>query len=349
MTGNNRTGTGCGDGRSGPGFPARTAVMSMMQAHMTPRDREGQKRMSGSAGKKFKMTYLTALLFFTLLFFAAAPLSALAGDYLIGEGDTLMISVWGEKDLSLSVKVRPDGKITLPALGEIVAADMTPGALQTVLTSKLRGIVKNPMVTVIVAEVTNNKVYVFGGGVTSGVYALTQRTTLLQLLCQVGQQQGGQQRAATGAMQPLAGASPSAQTAQIADLRSAYILRNGKTFKRDFYDLFVKGKTSDDIVIEPNDAIFIPAFRDRNVYVMGAVTTPKSIAYRDGLTVIEAILEAGGFTKYAKQNGTVIYRRNGDVEIKIPVRVKDLISDGDLHQNTTLQPGDYVIVSESIF
>ena len=274
-----------------------------------------------------------------LFFFAYSP--AFAGDYVIGEGDTLTISVWGEKDLSSTVKVRPDGKIALPALGEIPAADMTPKALQVELTGKMRGIVKNPIVTVIVAEVTNNKVYVFGGGVNSGVYSLTQRTTLLQLLCQLGQQNAGQQNGGQ-TMQP-------APSSQIADLRNAYIIRDGKKIRKDFYDLFVNAKISDDVVIEPNDAIFIPTFRDRNVYIMGAVVAPKSIAYRDGLTVVEAILEAGGFTKFARQNGTVIYRKSGEKDLTIPVKVKDLINEGDLRQNTPLQPGDYVVVNESIF
>ena len=286
-----------------------------------------------------------------LLLVLALPPRLMAGDYVIGEGDLLMISVWGEKELSQTVKVRPDGKVTLPALGEIRAANMTPNELQTELTQKLRGIVKNPVVTVIVSEVTNNKVYVFGGGVSSGVYSLTQRTTLLQLLCQIGQQ-----KPALGTTSTPAGAQANAQAnaqagAQIADLRNAYVIRNNKRIKQDFYDLFIDGKMSDDIVIEPNDAIFIPAFRDRNVYVMGAVTTPKSIAFRDGLTVVEALLEAGGFTKFAQQNSTVIYRKSDkkDNDIAIPVRVKDLMNDGDLRQNTRLLPGDYVVVRESLF
>ena len=276
---------------------------------------------------------LICMLFLVLCFSVFAQ----AADYVIGEGDTLIISVWGEKELSLTVKVRPDGKITLPALGEIMAANMTPKELQADLTQRTSGIVKNPVVTVIVSEVTNNKVYVFGGGVESGVYSLTQRTTLLQLLCQLGQPNVEQKT-------PLF-----ASGVQNADLRNAHVIRNGEKVKQDFHDLFVNGKISEDIVIEPNDAIFIPSFRDRNVYVMGAVASPKSIAYRDGLTVVEAILEAGGFTKFAKQNGTVIYRKNGDKEISIPVKVKDLINDGDLRQNTRLQPGDYVVVSESLF
>jgi polysaccharide export outer membrane protein len=287
--------------------------------------------------KKFKGVLVGASMFSILLLSLFAHSPAFAGDYVIGEGDTLMISVWGEKDLSLSVKVRPDGKITLPALGEIAAADMTPKALQAELTGKMRGLVKNPIVTVIIAEVTNNKVYVFGGGVNSGVYSLTQRTTLLQLLCQLGQQSAGQK---TSLLVP---------GAQIADLRNAYIIRRGNKIRRDFYDLFINAKMSDDIVIEPNDVLFIPTFQDRNVYIMGAVTSPKAIVYRDGLTVVEAILEAGGFTKFAKQNATVIYRKNGEKELTISVKVKDLINDGDLRQNTRLLPGDYVVVNESIF
>jgi len=304
-----------------------------------PQNRRDRKRMGRPSCKIRTKALLGAILCFVLFSIASARSLALAGDYVIGEGDTLMISVWGEKDLSLSIKVRPDGKITLPALGEIMAADMTTSELQADLTKRMRGIVKNPVVTVIVAEVTNNKVYVFGGGVSSGIYSLTQRTTLLQLLCQIGQQNAGQLTT-----------SPSLDSGvRNADLRNAFIIRKGKKLRSDFYELFVNAKMTDDVMIEPNDAIFIPAFRDRNVYVMGAVTTPKSITYRDGLTVIEAILEAGGFTKFAKQNDTVIYRKNGEKDVGIHVKVKDLINNGDLRQNTRLQPGDYVVVNESLF
>jgi len=253
------------------------------------------------------------------------PFASHAGDYVIGEGDNLMISVWGEKDLSQAVKVRPDGKITLPAVGEVTAANTTPKNLQVLLTSKLRGIVKNPVVTVIVTDVTNNKVYLFGGGVKGGIYSLAQRTTVLQLLCQV-------------------------EDARKADLKRAYLQRDGKRIKSDFSKLFIQGDTTDDIALEPNDIIFLPTNVDKNVYVMGAVTTPKFIEYRDGLTVMEAILEAGGFTKFASQNDTVIYRK-GEIkkESVLPVKIKRLINDGELSQNVKLRPGDYIVVKESIF
>jgi polysaccharide export outer membrane protein len=258
-----------------------------------------------------------------LLLAVVLPSPVYAWDYMIGEGDTLTVSVWGEKDLSLSAKVRPDGKITLPAVGEVTAANTTTKDLQDVLTGKLKGIVKNPIVTVMVTDMTNNKAYVFGGGVKSGVFMLTQRTTLLQLLCQI-------------------------EDAKKADLKRAYVLRSGKKIKEDFFNLFINGNAAEDITIEPNDVIFIPVNVEKNVYVMGAVITPKFIEYREGLTVMEAILEAGGFTKYASQNATIIYRKEGDKQVSLPVKIKKL-TNGDLSQNAKLRPGDYVVVEEGIF
>jgi polysaccharide export outer membrane protein len=287
-------------------------------------------------GGKMSRNLFVALLL--VLFIASTGEGA---DYVIGEGDTLMISVWGEKDLSLSVKVRPDGNISIPAVGEVIAANLTVKDLQAALTAKISKIVKNPVVTVIVTDITNNKVYIFGGGVTSHVYSLTQRTTLLQLLCQIGPQQSG--------TEGVTGPGESSTSSRVGDLKNAYVLRNGKKIKENFYELFIGGNIPEDVVIEPNDVIFIPGYGDKNVYVMGAVNTPRSILYRDGLTVMAAILEAGGFTKYASQNDTVIYRKDGTREVTISVKLKKLINEGDLTQNPRLQPGDYIVVREGIF
>ena len=251
--------------------------------------------------------------------------TALAADYIIGEGDMLSVAVWGEKDFSFSAKVRPDGKITVPAIGELTAANMTAKNLQSLLAEKLRVVVKKPVVTVAVTEITNNKAYVFGGGVKSTVFALNQRVTLLQLLCQL-------------------------EDVRKANLQGAYVMRGKKKIREDFTKLFIKGNTDEDIVIEPNDVIYIPMNIDNNVYVMGAVTAPKPIEYREGITVMEAILTAGGFTKFASPNDTFIYRKDQkNKEVSINVKIKKLMFDGDLTQNLTLKPGDYVVVKEGMF
>jgi len=267
---------------------------------------------------------MTRIMIIALVSVLLAPAIARGDDYIIGEGDALSVSVWGSKELSLSVRVRPDGKITVPSLGDVVASGLTPVKLQDSLTDKLKSVVRNPVVTVIVEEIHNNKVYLFGGGVRPGVYDLDRRTTLLQLLCLI-------------------------EEFNNPDLRKAYLLRNGKRIKEDFYPLFIKGVVEEDLVIKPDDAVFIPALNDKNVYVVGEVNTPKFVEYREGLKVMEAILEAGGFTKFAKENKTVILRKEGDREISIRIKLKDLIEDGDLSQNIALKPGDYVVVKEGVF
>lgn len=268
------------------------------------------------------------------------PITASATDYVVGEGDGLDIAVWGVKDLTFSVKVRPDGKITVPGLGDIPASGQTPSELQASLSAKLKQLVKNPIVTVTVREITNSKVYIFGGGINSGVYDLNRRTTLLQLLCSLGSPAVG----VSGG-----GGAVSGPAARAADYKRAYILRGGKKIKEDFYALFVKGDTTQDVFLESNDSLFIPQLLDRNVYVLGAVNASRAIEFRDGMTVMEAILEAGGFTKFASQNDTLIRRKESDKEISIPVRAKEIIQDGKMGQNVTLKAGDYIIVKESLF
>lgn len=247
-----------------------------------------------------------------------------AQDYVIGEGDGLDIAVWGVKELATQVKVRPDGKITMPGLGDVVASGLTPQQLQNSLATKLQELVKKPIVTVTVREITNSKIYIFGGGVKSGVFDLTRRTTLLQLLCTIGE-------------------------IKVADLRKAYLLRGNKKLKENFYDLYISGKMQDDLQLEPNDSLFIPLLQDKSVYVLGAVTMPKAIEYRDGMKVMEAILEAGSFTKFADQNNVMVRRKNGNKDEVLVVKAKKLMNDGDLSQNVQLKPGDYIVVTESLF
>jgi len=260
----------------------------------------------------------------TLLLLLCLPLAVLAGDYVIGEGDSLAISVWGVKDLDVSVRVRPDGKITVPGLGEVLASGRTPSELQSLLAKRLKELVKNPIVTVTVGEITNNKVYIFGGGVKSTIYQLSQRTTLLQLLC---------------ILQDLKG----------ADLNKAYLLRGGKKVKEGLQGLLLGGHTEDDLALLPGDVLFLPVLADKNVYVLGAVGTPRAIEYREGMKVMEAILEAGGFTKYADQNEVTVRRKSGEQSVSFEVKAKRLFKKGDLSQNIELKAGDYVMVKETFF
>ncbi len=265
---------------------------------------------------------ILALLLFTWIL-QAQPAAA-APDYVIGDGDGLQVAVWGAPELSGSVTVRPDGKITLPAVGDLEASGLTPEKLSDKLTAELKPFVKKPIVTVTVNGITNNKVYVFGGGASPGAYNLPSRTTLLKFLLTLGD-------------------------LKQADLERAYLLREGKKLDVDFYDLYVEGDLSKDLALHSEDMLYIPDNELMKIYVMGAIANPQYIHYREGIRILDAILESGGFTKFAKENNVLVLRKNGDDMKKIKVNAKDLMNDGDVSQNVKLQRGDLVIVSEGLF
>lgn len=82
------------------------------------------------------------------------------------------------------------------------------------------------------------------------------------------------------------------------------------------------------------------------VRITGAVSKPKSIPFRQGMTVIDAVLEAGGVSKFAAGDGTKIYRKSGKV---LEVKLKRILKKGDLRTNYPLRPGDVVTVPERLF
>ncbi|GFM33191.1 polysaccharide biosynthesis/export family protein [Desulfovibrio subterraneus] len=265
--------------------------------------------------------------FVTIMFIVAMAVitaSAYAGEYRLGSGDSLAINVWGEPDLTVQAAIRPDGVITMPGVGEVNAAEKTPSELQKVLVDKLKALVRNPIVTVTVLTFRNNSVVVHGQGVEPKVVPLDGRTTLLQLLSSIA-------------------------PGNTADLKNAYVMRKDKKIVEGFEQLFLRGDTSGDIVLEPGDRVFIPYREDRFVFVLGAVQAPQAIPFYEGATILEVILQAGGFGKYADENDTVIVRKVGGKVSTIKVKGEDLIKRGDLEQNVGLVAGDYVIVREGLF
>jgi polysaccharide export outer membrane protein len=117
--------------------------------------------------------------------FGQEPAAAEA-DYLIGVEDRLTVAVWREPDLSRIVTVRPDGKISFPLIGDVQAAGRTPRALGEQVGAALARYVKEPVVTVLVEEINNFKVYVLGEVNQQGALQLRQRTRLLQALALAG-------------------------------------------------------------------------------------------------------------------------------------------------------------------
>jgi polysaccharide biosynthesis/export protein len=156
--------------------------------------------------------------------------------YKIGPQDVLRVDVWKETEISRSVPVRPDGKISLPLLNDIQAAGLTAMELANNITEGLKKFINNPQVTVTVAEINSRRVYVTGEVTRPGAYPLLPNMTALQALT-----------------------SASGFT-QFANPKKCYVLRNenGKQTKHPFnYRAVVDGK-QDDIPLQPGDTIVVP-------------------------------------------------------------------------------------------
>jgi polysaccharide export outer membrane protein len=107
-------------------------------------------------------------------------------DYLIGVEDVLSISVWKESELSKNVNVRPDGKITMPLVGDLQASGKTPRQLSASITEGLARFVNEPIVTVTVEQINSFKVYMIGEVGKQGELPLKRRTRLLQAIAMAG-------------------------------------------------------------------------------------------------------------------------------------------------------------------
>jgi len=158
--------------------------------------------------------------------------------YEIGPQDVLRIDVWKEPEISRTVPVRPDGKISLPLLNDVQAAGVTAMQLAAVIGDGLKKYVNNPQVTVIVSEINSRRVYVTGEVTRSGAYPLLPNMTVLQAL------------------------SSSGGFTQFAKLKSIYVLRieDGKQVKHPFsYKDVVNGKKPEEnILLQPGDVIVVP-------------------------------------------------------------------------------------------
>lgn len=170
---------------------------------------------------------------------AAGAGASLPGNYRIGENDILAISVWNEPALRQSVPVRPDGKISLPLIGDIQAAGRTPVQLQADIATKLQAFITHPEVTVIVQQMNSKKYNILGRVMKPGAYLLSTSMTVLDAIAQAGGFQ------------------------DFAKQRSIYVLRDkpgaGESrFPFNYKDV-IKGKhLEQNIKLEPNDTIIVP-------------------------------------------------------------------------------------------
>jgi polysaccharide export outer membrane protein len=169
---------------------------------------------------------------------AVAPAQPDSNDYKIGAQDVLRIDVWKEDQLSRTVPVRPDGKISLPLLNDVQATGLTSMQLASVIMDGLRKYMNNPQVTVTVAEINSRRIYVTGEVSRPGNFSLLPNMTVLQALSNAG------------------------SFTQFARSKKIYVLRNesGKQTKIPFnYSEAISGKHPEqNVLLRPGDVIVVP-------------------------------------------------------------------------------------------
>jgi polysaccharide export outer membrane protein len=155
----------------------------------------------------------------------------------IGPEDVLHVAVWKENDLTATLPVRPDGKISLPLLNDVQAAGLTPMQLADSLTDKLKKYVASPRVTVVVTSINSKRIFLVGEVGHTGATPMLPNMTVLQALSSAGM-------------------------TQFANTKKIYVMRvqNGKQIKMPVnYRKLVKGEMMEqNYLLQPGDTIVVP-------------------------------------------------------------------------------------------
>ena len=290
-------------------------------------------------------------------------------EYIIGIEDVLSISIWPSEDFPKEVTVRIDGNISFPLIGKIKADGLTPSLLEKEIEKRLSEYIKDPWVTVRVKEYKSKKVMLLGeiqGG--PKIYSLRERVNILELLILLGaltdkadiskievtREDGeviyvnlnnilySQKTEDRGRESPQSIVHSPQRTEEREEVGSKkWEVGSEETEERE------KREEADDenIVIEPGDTIFIPRVVEEKVFVLGAVNRPGMVYIKkEGLTVFEALAEAGTLSAGAEASSVKVIR--GDIENPQIIRVNldEVMHKGDLKENITLKPDDIVYV-----
>jgi polysaccharide export outer membrane protein len=158
--------------------------------------------------------------------------------FVIGNDDVLAINVWKEPDISRSIPVRSDGKISLPLVGEVQAAGLTPLKLEKDIASRLKNFISEPEVTVMVQQVNSQKFNILGQVVKPGSYVIANSPTVLDAIA-------------------LAGGFR-----DFAKKKSIYVLRQGSSGESripfNYKDVSEGKNMSQNIKLQPGDTIIVP-------------------------------------------------------------------------------------------
>lgn len=269
-------------------------------------------------------------------------------EYILGPGDRIRIEIVGERELDTEAIITPKGNITFWVLGDIPVGGKSVGAFKDELTKILaEKYLQKPVVKVEIRDYRSKAVVIQGAVAKPGNYYLsTNSTTILKLISEAG---GALVNVGTKAYiirgYVASGKEPKLTETEIKSVNNR--------IEVDLQKLLQQGDIDEDKPVYAGDFVFISSTESQEltrnfVWVEGAVKSPGKINYQKGLTVLAAIIQAGGFTDFAAPNRTTIHRvdangKTATIKVKLGNVRKGKIED------VPLEPGDRITVPESAF
>jgi polysaccharide export outer membrane protein len=244
-------------------------------------------------------------------------------EYVLAPGDTIEILVLGDSDLTRSAIIRPDGRINLPLVGDVLAAGLTTTQLAERLTQVLKAYLRSPQISVTVRTFQRASVYLLGQFTRPGTLEIQPGWTLMEAIASAG-----------------------GVTGRAALTRATLIRRStGQTINLDLERLLLRGDRSANMPLEPGDIVMVPMLQNR-VLVLGGVRGPGAHDLDDGARVIDALARAGGPAAGAAANNIGVIRNGADGKAVVTRVDMTRIVRGDNTQNILVQDGDIVYVPE---
>jgi polysaccharide export outer membrane protein len=271
-----------------------------------------------------RIAYLLALGLFLGAAFAPAAPAATDQVHLLGPRDLIQIKVYQQPDLTQEIRIDDDGTVTLPLVGMVKADGMTVEAFARDLVRRYKEFLLNPEITVFVKEYNKREmeISVLGEVGKSGFFRFEERSTLLDILAQVG------------GLKPDSGD-------RVIILRPKKAGESGEveTFIFNAQELYTpNGVKNLNIELREGDTVMVP--RADQYFIFGAVARPGAYKLDKSvpLTVLKAIILAGGFTDKASKSGVKVTREDGPQKVTKKVDLEALV-----------QSQDVIVVPESFF
>jgi len=258
--------------------------------------------------------------------FANAPFTfaptmdiAIPEGYIIGSGDKLSIQVFGKETLDVEVVVSREGELVFPNLGAFKVAGLTFVELKQFISNKIKERIIGVNVVVGIASLRSMRVFVLGEAFKPGPYTLSSLSSVTHALFAAG------------------------GINDIGSLRNIQLKRSGKLIKKiDLYELLIHGDSSNDILLQSGDVVFIAPV-GRTVTVDGEVRRPAIYELKNSDTFADAIAMAGGFLPSAYAKSTIVERYNQS-HLRSIVNV-DLTNKNQL--SAKVREGDYIKVMQT--